>query len=177
MGFRQAGREVHGGPGHWNDTDMLVVGSVGWGPSLHPTRLSANEQLLHITLWTLQAAPLMVGCNLGDLNQFTIDLLTNHEVLDVLNDPLGKSNGRVWKDGRLEVWSRPLSDGTVAVGLFNRGLQAYDVTARYSDLGITGSQPVRDLWLQKDLGNSDGKFTAKVPSHGTVFVKIGTPKR
>jgi alpha-galactosidase len=176
VGFRQAGREVHGGPGHWNDTDMLVVGSVGWGPNLHPTRLTKNEQLLHITLWTLQAAPLMVGCNLDDLDQFTIDLLTNHEVLEVLNDPLGKSNGRVWKEGRLEVWSRPLADGTLAVGLFNRGLQEYEVSANWSDLGLTGPQPVRDLWQHKDLPAANSKFTAKVPRHGTVFVKIGVPK-
>src|SRR4029079_11849862 len=101
-------------------------------------------------LWTLQAAPMMIGCNLGDLDQFTIDLLTNHEVLEVLNDPLGKSNGRVWKDGRLEVWSRPLADGTLAVGLFNRGLVPYDVSANWSDLGLVGPQPVRHLWQQQD---------------------------
>lgn len=176
VGFRQAGREKYSGPGHWNDTDMLVVGSVGWGPSLHPTRLTPNEQVLHITLWTLQAAPLMIGCNLADLDQFTKDLLTNEEVLEVLNDPLGKSNGRVWKEGRLEVWSRPLADGTVAVGLFNRGLVPHELSARWSDLGLTGKQAVRDLWQQKDLGEMEGEFKASVPRHGAVFVKIGKPK-
>ena len=69
------------------------------------------------------------------------------------------------------------ADGTVAVGLFNRGLEPYDVTARWSDLGLTGPQPVRDLWQQKDLGDSDGQFTATVPRHGAVLVKIGTPNR
>jgi alpha-galactosidase len=173
VGFRQAGREKYVGPGHWNDTDMLVVGSVGWGPDLHPTRLTPNEQILHITLWVLQAAPLMIGCDLTAMDQFTIDLLTNPEVLDVECDPLGKSNGRVRKDGRLEVWSRPLADGTLAVGLFNRGLEPLAVAARWSDLGLTGRRRVRDLWQRKDLGAFDGSFTVEVPRHGAVLLKIG----
>ncbi|MHB8093503.1 MAG: NPCBM/NEW2 domain-containing protein [Candidatus Aminicenantales bacterium] len=173
VGFRQAGREKYVGPGHWNDTDMLVVGPVGWGPSLHPTRLAPNEQILHITLWVLQAAPLMIGCDLTAMDQFTIDLLTNPEVLDVECDPLGKSNGRVWKEGRLEVWSRPLADGTLVVGLFNRGLEPRPVAARWSDLGLTGRRRVRDLWQRKDLGAFDGSFTVEVPRHGAVLLKIG----
>jgi len=152
---------------------MLVVGPVGWGPSLHPSRLTPNEQILHITLWVLQAAPLMIGCDLTAMDQFTIDLLTNPEVLDVECDPLGRSNGRVWKDGRLEVWSRPLADGTLAVGLFNRGLEPRPVSARWSDLGLTGRRRVRDLWQRKDLCAFDGSFTVAVPRHGAVLLKIG----
>ena len=173
VGFRQAGREKYVGPGHWNDTDMLVVGPVGWGPNLHPTRLTPNEQILHITLWVLQAAPLMIGCDLTAMDQFTIDLLTNPEVLDVECDPLGRSNGRVWKEGRLEVWSRPLADGTLAVGLFNRGFEPRAVAARWSDLGLTGRRRVRDLWQRKDLGSFEGSFTVEVPRHGAILLKIG----
>jgi alpha-galactosidase len=153
---------------------MLIVGKLSWGRGeLVPTKLTKNEQILHITLWAIQAAPLMIGADMSQLDPWTIDLLTNDEVLDVTLDTLGVAGGPVWKQGRLEVWARPVHDGTYAVGLFNRGLQAYDVTARFSDLGLSGTQPVRDLWRRQDLGNFTDQFTIKVPRHGAVMVKIG----
>lgn len=177
VGFRQAGREQYAKPGEWNDTDMLVVGPVGWGPTLHPTYLTKNEQILHITLWAMQAAPLLIGADLSQLDAFTLALLTNDEVLDVDLDPLGKAGSRVWKDEKLEVWSRPLADGTRAVALFNRGLKPYAVTARWSDIGVTGRQRVRDLWLKKDIGDFDGAYTVTVPRHGAIMLRIGTPAK
>ncbi len=176
IGFGQNGHEKFASPGHWNDPDMLVVGKVGWGPSLHPTKLKPNEQITHITLWCLQSSPLLIGCDLTAMDKFTLDLLTNDEVLAVNQDPLGKPAGRKSKDGLLEVWSRPLWDGTVAAGLFNRGPAAEKVTALWKDIGAGGTQPVRDLWVQKDLGAATDAFTATVPGHGAVLVKIGTPK-
>ena len=176
VGFRQAGRERWTRPGEWNDTDMLVVGTLGWGPNLRPTRLTPNEQMLHIALWALQAAPLFIGADLSKLDAFTLALLTNSEVIDVDQDPLGRAAGRVWNDARREIWSRPLSDGTMAVGLFNRGLAPHVMTLRWSDLGLRGRQPVRDLWQRKDLGNFAEVFSAIVPRHGVVFVRIGKPR-
>ncbi|MGH8315426.1 MAG: putative Ig domain-containing protein, partial [Steroidobacterales bacterium] len=173
VGFRQAGREAGTRPGHWNDTDMLVVGTVGWGPNLHPTRLTPNEQMLHVALWALQAAPLFIGADLSQLDTFTLALLTNDEVLDVDQDPLGRAASRVWKDARTEVWARPLADGTIAVGLFNRALAPKPVTVHWADIGLAGRQPVRDLWLRKDLGTIPDLFSATVPRHGVVFVRIG----
>ncbi len=173
VGFRQAGREKYAGPGHWNDTDMLVVGNVGWGPDLHPTRLTRNEQVLHLTLWAIQAAPLMIGADLSRLDPWTVDLLTNDEVLAVTNDTLGVAGGRISKDGRTEVWARPLEDGTMAVALFNRGLAAHQVTARWADLGLSGTQPVRDLWRHRNLGSFSPAYTVRIPSHGAVLVKVG----
>jgi alpha-galactosidase len=173
VGFRQAGREVGTRPGHWNDTDMLVVGTVGWGPNLHPTRLTPNEQMLHVALWALQAAPLFIGADLSQLDEFTLALLTNDEVLDVDQDPLGRAASRVWKDARTEIWARPLADGTIAVGLFNRGLAPKPVTVHWADIGLAGRQPVRDLWLRKELGTIQDEFSAIVPRHGVVFVRIG----
>jgi alpha-galactosidase len=175
VGFRQAGRERWTRPGHWNDTDMLVVGSVGWGPDLHPTRLTPNEQMLHVALWALQAAPLFIGADLSRLDPFTLALLTNDEVIDVDQDPLGSAATRIWQEGRLEIWARPLADGTKAVGLFNRGLAPQTVTARWSDLGVRGRQPVRDLWLRKNLGVYTNAFSTTVPRHGVVFLKLGKP--
>jgi alpha-galactosidase len=175
VGFRQSGRERFTRPGHWNDTDMLVVGNVGWGPNLHATRLTRNEQILHLSLWALQAAPLFIGADLSRLDAFTMALLTNDEVLDVDQDPFGRAAARIFKDGRLEVWARPLADGTQAVGLFNRGLAAARVAVRWSQLGLRGTQPVRDLWQRKDLGRFAGSFESLVPRHGAVLLRIGRP--
>ena len=179
VGFRQDGREIYAGPGHWNDTDMLIVGKLSWGRGdLVDTKLTRNEQLVHLSLWAIQAAPLMIGADMSQLDQWTIDLLTNDEVLAVTNDPLGTAGGAVWKDGgRLEVWARPLSDGTWAVGLFNRGLQPYEITARWEDIGLAGSQPVRDLWAQEDLGEFPDDYSVEVPRHGVKLVRVGRPTR
>jgi alpha-galactosidase len=176
IGFLQTGRESYAGPGGWNDTDMLVVGKVGWGRELRDSRLTPQEQVTHLSLWTLQAAPLLIGADMSQLDDFTIDVLANPEVLAVSQDPLGRAAGRTSRDGRLEVWSRPLSDGTLAVGLFNRDLFGNRVRARWSDLGLSGPQPVRDLWQQRDLGTFADEFTATVPRHGAVLVKVGRPK-
>ncbi len=171
--FREDGRYQYGGPGHWNDPDMLVVGKLGWGPQIHPTRLTPNEQITHISFWCMTACPLLLGCDLAQMDAFTTDLMTNDEVLDVDQDPLGKPAERRAKEGMLEVWSRPLWDGTTAVALFNRGPAATQMTARWADLGLHGRQPVRDLWQQKPLGTFQDVFSATVPAHGTVLVKIG----
>ena len=177
VGFRQAGREQWSRPGHWTDPDMLVVGKVGWGPNIHDTRLTPNEQITHISLWTLQAAPLLIGADMSQFDPFTTALMTNHEVLEVSQDVRGKGASRIYQRERLELWARPLADGTIAAGLFNRGLQAAKMTATWSELGVSGPQPVRDLWLQKDLGSINGEFSAVVPAHGTILVKIGRARR
>jgi len=172
IGFGQNGHEVHAGPGHWNDPDMLVVGQVGWGPELHATRLTPDEQITHITLWSLLAAPLLIGCDLSQLDDFTLAVLTNTEVLEVNQDPLGKAAGRVAGNGRTEVWARPLADGALAVGLFNRGVQETTVTAEWEDLGIKGCQAVRDLWRRRDIGHYDNAYTAHVPPHGAMLLTL-----
>ena len=172
VGFRQAGREKWSRPGHWTDPDMLVVGKVGWGPNVHDTRLTPNEQVVHITLWALQAAPLLLGADLSQSDRFTTDLMTNHEVLEVSQDVLGRGASRVYQRERLELWARPLADGSIAAGLFNRGLRAAEMSATWEELGITGRRSVRDLWQQKDLGVFADRFTTRVPAHGVVMIRI-----
>ena len=177
VGFRQAGREAWTRPGEWNDTDMLVVGTLGWGPNLRATRLTQNEQILHLSLWALQAAPLFIGADLSRLDDFSRALLLNDEVIDVDQDELGQAARRLWRDARREIWARPLVDETLAVGLFNRGLAPAEVQVDWAQLGIQGPQPVRDLWQRKDLGTFTQDFKAMVPRHGAVFVKIGKPNK
>jgi alpha-galactosidase len=93
-------------------------------------------------------------------------------VIDIDQDPLGKPGYRVSKNGDLEVWMRHLEDGSLAVGLFNRGESETEVTAIWKDLGISGEQKVRDLWRQKDIGTCNDKFTIRVGRHGVVLVRI-----
>lgn len=173
IGFSQAGQESFAGPGHWNDPDMLVVGKVGWGPALHPTRLTPNEQYTHISLWSLLASPLLIGCDMTQMDDFTLSLLTNDEVLAVNQDPLGQQARRVVTEGDTEVWAKRMEDGSYAVGLFNRGRWQSDVVITWAELGVKkGSHAVRDLWRQKDLGSFAGGFTATVPKHGVVLIRM-----
>jgi alpha-galactosidase len=176
IAFRQPDISQHSGPGHWNDPDMLIVGKVGWGPNLRNSRLAPIEQQTHITIWALLAAPLLIGCDMTQLDEFTLDLLTNDEVLAVDQDELGNAATRVASAGNAEVWSRPLADGTIAVGLFNRGVEPTTVVAKWSDVKLTGPQPVRDLWQQKDLGEYDREYAVQVRGHGSVLLKIGRPR-
>lgn len=162
-------------PGSYNDPDMLLVGQVGWGKP-RPTRLSPNEQYTQMSLWSLLAAPLLLGCDLEKLDPFTLGLLTNDEVLAVNQDPLCKQATRVARSGSAEIFARVLEDGSRAVGLFNRGEKECKVAVQWSDVGVEGPQLVRDLWRQQDLGKFPERFEATVPRHGVVLVKL-TPAR
>ena len=167
---------------------MLIVGvlSVASGRNLHPTRLTADEQYTHISLWCLLASPLLIGCDMTQLDDFTLNLLCNDEVLDVDQDPLGRQASRIVQDTEkhIEIWAKPMEDGSRAVGFFNRSEEDTNITVKWSDftnspmtdLKVSGKQTVRDLWRQKDIGAADGEFTAKVPKHGVVLVKIKPAK-
>jgi alpha-galactosidase len=172
IGFGQAGHEKYASPGHWNDPDMLVVGYVGWSAKVRPTRLTPNEQYTHISLWCLLSSPLLIGCDLTKLDPFTLNLLSNDEVLAVNQDPLGRQAGRLAKDGRVQVWAKDLQDGSKAVGLFNLGEEPATAAAHWSDLGLEGQHSVRDLWRQSDLGAFNGEFQTVVPRHGVVLIKV-----
>jgi alpha-galactosidase len=172
IGFGQAGHEIYHGPGAWGDPDMLVVGQVGWGPRLHPTRLTPNEQYTHISLWSLLASPLLIGCDMTKLDEFTLNLLTNDEVIEVNQDPLGRQARRVAKQGDIEVWSRFLEDGSRAVGLFNRGDDEMEVKVAWPQIEVKGPQRVRDLWRQKDIGTFPDGYRARIPRHGVLFLKV-----
>ncbi len=172
IGFAQAQCSPYASPGHWNDPDMLVVGKVGWGPSLRESRLTPNEQYTHISLWCLLSSPLLIGCDLTQLDDFTTNLLTNDEVLEVNQDPLGRQASRVVQDGVLEVWAKPMEDGSTAVGLFNRDETPKTVVAKWSDLKLSGPMRVRDLWRQQDVGVFSGQYGAEVPRHGVMLLRL-----
>ena len=171
IGFdKQAGLETHAGPGHWNDPDMLEIGNGG---------MSDDEYRTHLSLWALLAAPLIAGNDLRSMSEPTRAILTNPEVIAVDQDADGKQGKRVVKEGDLEIWTRPLAGGAVAVGLFNRGAEASKLTARFSDLGVEGRQQVRDLWARAARSSAQGEVSGDVPAHGVVLLKLSkeTPAR
>jgi alpha-galactosidase len=172
IGFRQYEKEKFAGPGHWNDPDMLVLGYVGWGPNLHPAYLKGNEQLTHMSLWCLLAAPLLIGCDLTKLDDWTLSLLSNTEAIGVDQDPLGRQAVRICQDDLTEVWARPLADGSTAAGLFNRGATPEKISISMKELDLKGKKKIRDLWTHKDLGVFESSFSADVSPHGVAFIKI-----
>ena len=162
----------HCRPGFFPDADMLVVGRVSWTGDPKPSRLSPDEQYTHVSLWCLWASPLLIGCPLEDLDRFTLSLLTNDEVLAINQDPLGVMGVNVSGDRDLQVVAKPLSDGSIGVGLFNRTDEPAEVEAAWSDLGIDGAYMVRDLWRQRDVGVRTGSFAREVAPRGVFMVRL-----
>jgi hypothetical protein len=190
IGFdQQVGHEAYARPGHWNDPDMLEVGN---GPLTH------DEMYTHFSLWCILSSPLLIGCDMSRMDPLVISIFSNDDVLAVSQDSLGKQGYRVSRNnvpftapaadssGRqgagpatndgIEVWCKPLADGSMAVGLFNRGAEEAKVAAKFSDLKLTGKQTVRDLWRQKDLGSFDNAYETSVQPHGVVLVRVTAAK-
>jgi alpha-galactosidase len=169
----QDGPAPYAQPGHWNDPDMLVVGVVGWGGTPHPSRLTPDEQYSHISLWSLLAAPLLLGNDLTGLDDFTRNLLTNDEVLAVNQDPLGAAARRVLDREGWQVWVRPLADGRKAVGVFNLEPGFRRLQLDPAALGLPAGAPVRDLWRQAPAGSLKSGYQVAVPGHGVVLLGVG----
>jgi alpha-galactosidase len=178
IAFTQDPWVPYAGPSHWNDPDMLVVGHVGWGPQLHATNLTPDEQYSHISMWCLLSAPLLIGCDMERLDPFTLNLLTNDEVLALDQDALGRQAKHAAAMGTLDVFVKDLEDGSKAVGFFNRGDKSQKfVFNKLSKIGIAGKQHVRDLWRQKDLPDAAGKIEVAVGAHGVVLLKFSPAAR
>ena len=163
IGFSQNGLEKFAGPGHWNDPDMLEVGNGG---------MDQDEYRTHMVLWALLAAPLLTGNDLRTMAPATKELLTNPEIIAVDQDAVGIQGHRVWQEGPLEIWMKPLSDGSQAVGLFNRGESALAMTLNLKVLGAPRTARLRDLLLHKDLGIVKDSYTVDVAKHGTAILKV-----
>jgi alpha-galactosidase len=160
-------------PGHWNDPDMMVLGVVNFGGKQHPTGLTPNEQYVHMTAWCMASAPLLLGCDLDKLDAFTLNLIENPEVLAIDQDSLGKQATLASNTGNdLLVYVKSLEDGSKAVAFYNLADRPAKIMALWSDLGISGSQEVRDLWREKNLGRFNDEYTALVAPHSAELVKI-----
>lgn len=163
IGFAQAGLARFAGPGHWNDPDMLEVGNGG---------MNAEEYRTHMSLWAILAAPLLAGNDLTTMTPETIALLTNRAVIAVDQDKLGKQGDRISEEGPIEIWARPLADGSKAVGVFNRLATPLTATVDFRQLGFNGTVQVRNIWQEKDLGAMMGSYTLTVQPHGVVLLRV-----
>jgi alpha-galactosidase len=173
IAFSQDSWSRASGPGHWNDPDMLVVGRVGWGPTLHETRLTRSEQISHITMWCMLSAPLMLGCDLEQLDPFTLALLTNDEVLAIDQDALGRQATRVGTVGPFDVYLKTLEDGSRALAFFNRADAPESFTYnKLGSIGLDGVLKVRNLWQQRDLPDTDGVISGEVSAHGVLLMRL-----
>ncbi len=172
IGFNQVADGPYAQPGHFNDPDMLVVGKVGWGDNQHNTRLTPDEQYTHISLWSLLAAPLLIGCDMGQLDEFTLNLLTNDEVLAIDQDELGKEAAPVIQTGEYQVWAKDLKDGGKAVGIFNTSDKYQTIILNRNENGFNAYTKIRDVWQQKYIITSGTTLNAKVAPHGVLLVKM-----
>jgi alpha-galactosidase len=166
-------------PGAWNDPDYIQIGRIGNARGMgEPIAcpLGPNEQYSFMSLWCLMAAPLFFSGDMGRLDDFTVNVLCNPEVIEVDQDPLGDSAEVVLLGEETFAMIKKLEDGSRALGLFNQGQMQAPVRATWAQLGLTGSWEARDLWRQKDLGPARSDFEASVPRRGVVLVKL-SPKR
>ena len=164
-----------GGPGHFPDADMMVVGDVNSsskGPRLEPTNLTPDEQYTHVTLWTLWAAPILLGCPVENMDAFTLNLFTNAEVLDLHQDAAAVPGVTVYNEDGLEIIVKELADGSRAIGLFNRNEVQRVVPVDWEIVGLTGPKNIRDVWRHKDLGEFSGQFSAMVRPHGSLLLRV-----
>ncbi|MDO3640537.1 putative Ig domain-containing protein [Mucilaginibacter sp. L3T2-6] len=172
IGFNQVADAPYAQPGHFNDPDMLVVGKVGWGDNQHNTRLTPDEQYTHISLWCLISSPLLIGCDMGKLDRFTLNLLTNDEVLAIDQDALGKGARQAAKTADYQIWVKEMADGGKAVGLFNTSDKYQTITLNRDDEDFKGLTKIRDVWQQKYIISSGSTYSAKVAPHGVMLVRL-----
>ena len=163
IGFSQNGLEKFAGPGHWNDPDMLEVGNGG---------MDRDEYRTHMALWALLAAPLLAGNDLRSMSAETKEMLTNGEVLSVDQDAKGVQGHRIWEEGPLEIWAKPLADQSQAVALFNRSEASLKMTLDFKAIGLNGQAKVRDLWEHKDIGTIQDSYAVEVAKHGVVLLRV-----
>jgi alpha-galactosidase len=170
IGFRQDVLAPYAKPGHFNDPDMLEIGNGG---------MTSEEYRTHMSLWAMLAAPLLAGNDLRTMSLEVLGILTNKEVIRVDQDPLGRQATRALVSAdsasvRQEIWTRPLANGAWAVAAFNRGPDSARVTIDFAALKIdTQGVPVRDLWAHRKVRVRDNSYTATIPSHGVVMLRVG----
>jgi alpha-galactosidase len=163
IGFSQIGMAKYAGPGHWNDPDMLEIGNGG---------MNFDEEKTHMSLWAILAAPLIAGNDLSHMSPETLSILTNREVIAVDQDRLGKEGTRASIQGQTEIWTKPLTDGAMAAGLFNRGTVSHEMTLTLKAFGFGTHAKLRDLWAHVDVTPTNGQYTVNVPPHGVVMLRV-----
>jgi alpha-galactosidase len=160
IGFQQAGLSRYARPGHWNDPDMLEIGNGG---------MTLDEYKTHMSLWAILAAPLLAGNDLSKVSPEHLAILENKIAIAIDQDPLGKQGDRISALGPYEMWTKPMANGRIAIGLFNRGELAHNMTVDLRRLGVSRNAHVHDVWADADIPYRD-VITTLVPKHGVVLL-------
>jgi alpha-galactosidase len=167
-GFAVAGAPSGDGPPHWNDPGLLQVGNGG---------LTTDEYRTQLNLWSVLAAPLVLGNDVRIMRRETVDLLTNKEVLAIHQDPAAKQGIRISQSGNTGIWAKPLTNGAVAVLFVNRGPASAPVAVTGEQLGIAGPRQIRDLWWHQNIGMADGRYSVFLTSHTSVLLILSPDQR
>jgi len=170
IGFSQLAIASYTRPGHWNDPDMLEIGNGG---------MSADEYRTHMSLWSMLSAPLLAGNDLRTMTDETKSILMNAEVIAIDQDPAAKPTQILSQQGKVEVLWRPLADGSIVVGIYNRGEEPTEAGFAWDslNLGPTKNLHARDLWKHTDVAVTGDKFSATVPVHGVALVRVSSTKK
>jgi alpha-galactosidase len=164
IGFNQDRLAPYAGPGHWNDPDMLEVGNGG---------MNNTEYKTHFSLWCLLAAPLMAGNDLRHMSAATREILTNREVIAVDQDALGKQAVIITKRDNIEIWAKPLQDGSRAYGIFNRSDEGTDEDISWPEFALAVKPgALRDLWAHQDLTPGAEGWQGHIPAHGVIMLIV-----
>jgi alpha-galactosidase len=165
---QQSGLEKYAGPGHWNDPDMLEVGNG---------KLSLAENRTHFSWWAMLAAPLLAGNDLPNMKPAVKAVLTNKDVIAIDQDPLGKQGKHAYSDGEVEVWTRELQGGALAIAVINVGSDRYSTHPFHLDLariGLGSQQTGKDLWTGKRIKLTNNQ-PVELPSHDILLVRLDHP--
>ncbi len=158
--------------GTWPDADMLPVGVLELGR--RKTRFTADEQRTMLTLWCIARSPLIIGGDLRELDDFTVSLLTNDEVLAVNQESVG--NRELFRNDGLAAWSAISKSRDAYIAAFNLSDTAANVTIKLAKLGMGGIVRVRDLWQRKDLPTVQSEFSPRIPAHGAGLYRLSSQK-
>jgi sugar lactone lactonase YvrE len=163
-------------PGAWNDPDYILIGWVGDAHRMgegRRTTLTPDEQYAYMSMWCLMAAPLIFGGDMAKLDPFTLNVLCNHEVIEVDQDALGRQARIVRQTPAELVLAKDLEDGSLAVGLFNLQETPVKMSLTWAELSLVPyRQRLRDLWRQKDLGEAEGRLEIEVSRHGVAMLRL-----
>ncbi len=166
IGREQANLAKYAGSGHWNDPDMLEVGNG---------KLTLDENRVHMGLWAMLAAPLLAGNNLSQLTPDITAILTNRDVIAIDQDSLGREANRIYSEGPIEIWSRPLTGGAVALDIINfndddsflRG-----ITLHLREAGAAPGWKAHDVWAGKDLGSIQDDYSVILKGHSSLLLRL-----
>ncbi len=174
---RNASHWEYTGPGAWNDPDYLLIGYIVDPTTMgepKPCPLTPSEQYSYMSLWCLMASPLFFSGDMTRLDEFTLNILCNPEVIEINQDPMGIQGHPIIinKEQNYEIWIKPLSDRSTAIGIFNLDEIEQNIAVQWNEIGLSENQKVRDLWRQTDLGTHNKSFTTSIPRRGVALLKL-----